>query len=149
MFRRFSINISKCLFFRCSYFSKKIRELSNKLVKQKVTKPFFDYCWSIYLRLFSIITPHFSSELAETAGLKNNLEDISWPSAKKTNNLNDEVLVILQVNGKKRGSLITKRDKSKDDMLKILSNSEKYSGIIDNEIKKIIYVPNKIINFVK
>ena len=38
---------------------------------------------------------------------------------------------------------------SKDDILKILSNSEKYSGIIDNEIKKIIYVPNKIINFVK
>ena len=38
---------------------------------------------------------------------------------------------------------------SKDDILKFLSNSEKYSGIIDNEIKKIIYVPNKIINFVK
>ena len=54
----------------------KIRELSNKLVKQKVTRPLFDYCWSIYLRLFAIITPHFSSELAEIAGLKNNLEEI-------------------------------------------------------------------------
>ena len=38
---------------------------------------------------------------------------------------------------------------SKDDILKILSDSEKYAGIIDNKIKKIIYVPNKIINFVK
>ena len=50
---------------------------------------------------------------------------------------------------KKRGSLTVEKEMSKDDILKILSNSEKYSGIIDNEIKKIIYVPNKIINFVK
>ena len=127
----------------------KIRELSNKLVKQKVTKPLFDYCWSIYLRLFAIITPHFSSELAETAGLKKNLEDLFWPTAGKTSKRNDKILVILQVNGKKRGSLILEKEMSKDDILKILSNSEKYSGIIDNEIKKIIYVPNKIINFVK
>ena len=49
----------------------------------------------------------------------------------------------------KKGSLTIEKEMSKDDILKILSNSEKYSGIIDNEIKKIIYVPNKIINFVK
>ena len=127
----------------------KIRELSNKLVKQKVTKPLFDYCWSVYLRLFAIITPHFSSELAETSGLKNNLEDLFWPTAGKVSKRNDKILIILQVNGKKRGSLILEKEMSKDDILKILSNSEKYSGIIDNEIKKIIYVPNKIINFVK
>ena len=127
----------------------KIRELSNKLVKQKVTKPLFDYCWSIYLRLFTIITPHFTSELAEIAGLKNNLEDISWPTAEKTNKINDKILVILQVNGKKRGSLTIEKETNKDEILKILSNSEKYSGMIDNEVKKIIYVPNKIINFVK
>ena len=59
------------------------------------------------------------------------------------------MLVILQVNGKKRGSLTIEKEMSKEDILKILSNSEKFSGIVDNEIKKIIYVPNKIINFVK
>jgi len=58
-------------------------------------------------------------------------------------------LVILQVNGKKKGSLSVDKKMSKDDILKILSNSEKYSGIIDGKVKKIIYVPNKIINFVK
>ena len=126
-----------------------IRELSNKLVKQKVTKTLFDYCWSTYLRLFAIITPHFSSELAENGGLKNNLEDTKWPAAGKTSKINDKILVILQVNGKKKGSLTVEKEMSKDDILKFLSNSEKYSGIIDNEIKKIIYVPNKIINFVK
>ena len=52
----------------------KIRELSNKLIKQKISKPLFDYCWSTYLRLFSIITPHFSSELAEIGGFKKSFE---------------------------------------------------------------------------
>ena len=101
------------------------------------------------MRLFTIITPHFSSELAEIAGLKNNLEDIFWPTAEKTSKINEKMLVILQVNGKKRGSLTIEKEMSKEDILKILSNSEKFSGIVDNEIKKIIYVPNKIINFVK
>ena len=127
----------------------KIRELSNKLIKQKVSKPLFDYCWSMYLRLFSIITPHFSSELAKVGGLNTNLDDILWPVAEKTNNRNDKTLIILQINGKKKGSLSIDKEMSKDDILKLISNSEKYSGIIKNEVKKIIYVPNKIINFVK
>jgi len=128
----------------------RIRELSNKLIKQNVTKPLFDYCWSIYLRLFSIITPHFSSELAEVAGLNNiNLEDTFWPLPEKTIKVNDKMLVILQINGKKKGSLLIDKKMSKEDILKMLSNSEKYSDIIDSKIKKIIYVPNKIINFVK
>ena len=80
----------------------KIRELSNKLLKQKVTKPLFDYCWSIYLRLFSIITPHFSSELAEIAGLKKNLEEILWPSAEKTSKINDKILLFFRSTEKKR-----------------------------------------------
>ena len=127
----------------------KIRELSNKLIKQEVSKPLFDYCWSTYLRLFSIITPHFSSELAEIAGFNRNFEDMFWPLAEFTEKINNKTLVILQVNGKKRGSLSVDKETSKDDILKILSNSEKYSGIIDGEIKKIIYVQNKVINFVK
>ena len=127
----------------------KIRELSNKLIKQKVSKPLFDYCWSTYLRLFSIIIPHFSSELAEIAGFNKNFENICWPTAEVNKKINNNALVILQVNGKKRGSLSIDKKMSKDDILKILSNSEKYSSIVDGKIKKIIYVPNKIINFVK
>ena len=127
----------------------KIRELSNKLIKQKVSKPLFDYCWSTYLRLFSIITPHFSSELAEIAGFKKSFENIFWPTAEFNKKINNKALVILQVNGKKKGSLSVDEKMGKDDILKILSSSEKYSGIIDSKIKKIIYVPNKIINFVK
>jgi leucyl-tRNA synthetase len=127
----------------------KIRELSNKLIKQKISNPLFNYCWSTYLRLFSIITPHFSSELAEIGGFNKNFENIFWPTAEFNKKISNKALVILQVNGKKKGSLSVDEKVNKDDILKILSNSEEYSGIIDGKIKKIIYVPNKIINFVK
>ena len=42
----------------------KLRELSNFLIRRKLEGDIFDYCWSIYLRLIYIITPHFSQELA-------------------------------------------------------------------------------------
>jgi len=94
----------------------KIRELSNKLIKHKISKPLFNYCWSIYLRLFSIITPHFSSELAEIGDFDGNIEDILWPVATKTSISNKEILIILQINGKKKGSFSVDKEMNKEEI---------------------------------
>ena len=43
----------------------KLREMDNHALKTKMSASLSNYCWSIFLRLISIITPHFSDELAE------------------------------------------------------------------------------------
>ena len=62
----------------------KLRELSNLLLKTKIEKKMFDFCWSIFLRLIYIIIPHFSQELATNAGLEGLVEDLNWPVSDKT-----------------------------------------------------------------
>ena len=72
-------------------------------MKNDISKPLFDFSWSVYLKLISIITPHFSSELARRSGLVGHLDDIDWPVAKKQRDQGKEILIVIQVNGKKRG----------------------------------------------
>ena len=48
----------------------KLREFSNILLKKSLNKYLKNYTWSIYLRLISIITPHYSEEIAERGVLK-------------------------------------------------------------------------------
>ena len=60
----------------------------------------------------------------------------------------EEVLIIVQVNGKKRGEIMIPKDTNKstiEDEALALDNVKK---IITSEIKKIIHVPNRIINVV-
>ena len=59
----------------------KLRELSNILIKEKLEGDILNYCWSIYLRLIYIITPHFSQELVCKSGSNIILEDTRWPKA--------------------------------------------------------------------
>ena len=83
----------------------KLRELSNLLIKEKLTGQMFNYCWSIYLRLIYIITPHFSQELVYKSGSDLIIENIDWPQADLSKSSNNKVIIVVQINGKKKGVL--------------------------------------------
>ena len=59
------------------------------------------------------------------------------------------VEIVLQINGKKRSSIKTKIDLNKDEYENLAKSDKNISNYIQNqEIKKIIIVPNKLINIV-
>ena len=80
----------------------KLRELSNFLIREKLNGDLFNYCWSIYIRLIYIITPHFSQELVYESGSDQIIEDIEWPEADLSKLSNTKVMIVIQINGKKR-----------------------------------------------
>ena len=127
----------------------KIRDLSNQLMKSQVSKQLSDYAWSIFLRLASIIIPHFSSELAEISGHEGFIDDIMWPRTDKLASLKKDFIIVIQENGKKKGILQVSTEMTEKEVLGKIENSEKYSQILKENIKKVIYIPNKVINFVK
>ena len=127
----------------------KIRDLSNQLMKSQVSKQLSDYAWSIFLRLASIIIPHFSSELAEISGHKGFIDDIMWPRTDKLASLKKDFIIVIQENGKKKGILQVSTEMTEKEVLGKIESSEKYSQILKENIKKVIYIPNKVINFVK
>ena len=127
----------------------KLRELSNKILTKEINSTLFNYSWSIFLRLISIITPHLSQELASRSGYNKFLCHLDWPSYDKLCLTSESVKMVVQINGKKKMLLEVQLDTAQEKVIEMLSNHPKLAVELKTSIKKIIFVKNKIINFVK
>ena len=56
--------------------------------------------------------------------------------------------IVIQLNGKKRGIIETPINSNQIFVVEMIKNDEKYNFLSDLKIKKIIFVKNKIINYV-
>ena len=101
------------------------------------------------LVLIMPILPHFASECLIMLNPKLNLENISWPLYDKVLMENSDCNIVIQINGKKRSLIrlpINSEEKFVIEKAKLESNVKKY--LINNNIKKQIYVKNRLINFI-
>ena len=91
------------------------------------------------------VIPHLSSECLSLI----NVKDIDWPKYDK-NLIKEHIAnIVVQINGKKRGLIKTEIDISENDLLDIINNDEKIFKYVDGkEIKKKIYIKNKLINII-
>jgi leucyl-tRNA synthetase len=90
--------------------------------------------------------PHLSSECLKAIG-KN--DKIVWPSYDKKQLEESSSLIVIQINGKKRGLINTKLDSSEDEIMELVNKNEKIlKYLIGNNIKKRIYIKNKLINII-
>ncbi len=93
--------------------------------------------------------PHIADELWSQLGHQDSVQKDSWPQYDDTFIITDEITIAVQVNGKLRGEVQVAREASKEDILAIAAANDKVSAFIaDTPIKKSIYVPGKIVNFV-
>jgi len=93
------------------------------------------------------VIPHFTSECINELGL---LGDLKWPKIDNKNLLEENIKYVVQINGKTRQIIEDKKDVSKEDLITLIKQNEKLNKYIqiDTEIKKIIFVPNKLINII-
>ncbi len=100
--------------------------------------------------LLSPIVPHICQALWSELCHESHILCASWPSADKAAMVQDEVELMLQVNGKLRGSMVVARTASKDEVEKmaiVQTCVTKY--LVDSaSVRKIIVVPNKLVNIV-
>ena len=93
--------------------------------------------------------PHVSCECLSTLEGKNFYEEIQWPKGDESLLKNQEITLVVQINGKKRGLITTKKDLPERDALieaQKIENIKK--NLKDKKIVKKIFVKNKIINFI-
>ena len=94
-------------------------------------------------------TPHVGEELWTMIGKEGSVFDISWPKYDEAALVQDEVEVIVQVNGKLRAKISMDANISKEDMEKIALENDKVQVAIEGKnIVKVIAVPKKLINIV-
>jgi leucyl-tRNA synthetase len=96
------------------------------------------------------ITPHLAEEAwKQTSGNKNMLCDESWPKHNETLVKEKEIVIPVQINGKKRSEILVSVDLEKDKIEKLALELPEVKAIIkDSKVKKIIVVPGRIINIV-
>ena len=59
------------------------------------------------------------------------------------------MVIVVQINGKKRGIINTKKDIDEDDLMKSIHDDEKIVKYFDkNKIKKKIYIKNRLVNII-
>jgi len=108
--------------------------------------------FGILLRVIYPATPHIAHVLWENLGyaaLHGDLIDAPWPRADEAALVQDEIELVLQVNGKHRGSVLVPAHASREEIERAALASEafaKFAG--DAKPKKVIVVPTRLVNVV-
>lgn len=106
--------------------------------------------FSILLRLLSPLSPHIAQTLWKELGHGDDILTAGWPEPLEAAMVQDEVKLMIQVNGKLRGDLIVSRATSKEEIEKAVITEDCVTKfLVDGaSVRKIIVVPNKLINIV-
>ena len=92
------------------------------------------------------IIPHFASECLKLLGEEKNLK---WPQFDKALLEEEFVNIVIQINGKKRGIIKAKKNIADKELLEKVKNEKNIMKYLnDTNIKKKIYVPNRLINII-
>jgi len=103
---------------------------------------------SIVLMLAPII-PHICDRLWQELGHRDALVTAVWPEFDKSALQLDELLLVVQVNGKLRGKISVAPDASREDVEAVACNDENVQRFIAGKaIRKVIVVPKKLVNIV-
>ena len=102
-----------------------------------------------FLILLSPFAPHLSEELWSKLGQKESIISEKWPKP-DSNLVKDEIVtLVIQINGKVRDKIEVEADISEEEAKDLVISREKVKNRISGkEIKKIIFVPGKLINIV-
>ncbi|SCC04935.1 leucine--tRNA ligase [Weissella bombi] len=102
-----------------------------------------------FIKLLNPIAPHITEELWSYLHAGESIAYAKWPTYDEAALVDDEIEIILQVNGKLRGRVTVPADADREAMIKIASNEEAIQKQLDGaEPKKVIAVPGKLVNFV-
>jgi leucyl-tRNA synthetase len=101
------------------------------------------------LLLLCPMTPHFCSELWEMTGHKTSLEKQSWPAFNPESAKEEEITIVLQVNGKVRSRLLVSPEIGEDELKELSLQDDKVQKFVaEKPIRKVIVVPKKLVNVV-
>jgi leucyl-tRNA synthetase len=99
--------------------------------------------------LLSPIVPHFAEELWEALGFDTSILLASWPSYREDALVKDELLIVVQVNGKLRSKFNVDADADDGTLKEMALSDERVLKFVDGKpIKKIIVVKGKLVNIV-
>ncbi|PEE42638.1 leucine--tRNA ligase [Bacillus pseudomycoides] len=100
-----------------------------------------------FVKMIAPVAPHVAEELWSKLGHSETITYASWPTFDESKLVEDEVEIVVQVMGKVRAKLKTKKDASKEEMEQLAIEVVK-EQIEGKTVRKVIVVPGKLVNIV-
>jgi leucyl-tRNA synthetase len=101
------------------------------------------------MQLLAPFAPHITEELWQQLGNKESVHSNSWPVHDEGYLVKNTVTIAIQVNGKLRGEIEMPFDSEQVAVEIEAKTHENVAQHLSGDVRKVIYIPNKIINFVK
>lgn len=131
-----------------------VMELMNALAKiegtDAITRSVRQEVLQNVALLLSPIVPHICQALWTELKPNSHILEAGWPIADKTAMVQDEVELVLQVNGKLRGNMVVSKQLAKEEIEQLAITQPCITKfLVDGQtVRKIIVVPNKLVNVV-
>ncbi len=118
----------------------------NDVMKvEKINKAEF----KTFITLLNPVAPHITEELWQVAGFEGALSDTLWPEYDEAKTVDDEVEVVVQINGKIRDKMMIAADLTPQQMQEAALENDRIKELTEGkQIVKVIAVPKKLINIV-
>ena len=102
-----------------------------------------------FIIIMNPFMPHLSQELWELIGETNELTYQAWPKYDRDIIISDEIVIPIQINGKRRSEITISVELSEDEVIKKARHDDKIASYLKNTtIIKEIYIKGKILNIV-
>ena len=135
----FQFNVAIACFFE-------LYKLVNNSIESKIGNHFLKKVMIDFMKLIMPITPHIANECLEKFGVLN--ADI-WPKINDKFKESQMVKIAIQINGRTKEIIDMQKDSSENQIKKsILSNLKLNKFLKDKKIKKIIFVKNRVLNYI-
>ncbi len=129
-----------------------LMELLNEMQKLKPETygtPAWEESVEIYLKLLAPVAPHISEELWERTGHPYSIHTQSWPKVDEAAAAQDEITLVVQVNGKVRDRVTVAADITEDEAKQTALASESVIKSLEGkQPRQVIYVKGRLVNIV-
>jgi leucyl-tRNA synthetase len=101
------------------------------------------------IALLSPFVPHVASELWERLGRRDRLDALPWPTYSEAALEEERLLIVVQVNGRVRGKLIVSADIEQEQIESEALNDQRVRSFVNGKkVRKVVYVPRRLVNIV-
>jgi len=132
-----------------------VMELVNKIAKTDIdsgiptSMPVMRFAIETVIRLLAPIVPHFTEEIWSCLGYTDSILDSPWPIYEEDAMADDNMVIVIQVNGKLRSKFETHTGTESVEIERKAVSDERIQKFIEGKsIKKVIIVKNKLVNIV-
>ena len=130
-----------------------LMEMTNLMNKfwdeRKISQNAWKESIKIIILLLAPMAPHITEELWEKNGYKFSVHQENLPSWDENLAADEDITIIVQINGKLRDQFVINKNLEDKEIISLALNLEKIKNILESqEIKREIYVKEKLVNFV-